>query len=114
MMMFPRFFRVCCKDHLTDEDVWLTDRLRRDINREIREGIEVRGLGVETVEWWALSRASEDMALSEVRKNDCLDSDNVDLTMRLNSMAAGILCNRLLERMRSKTAAIEVKRWRRM
>jgi hypothetical protein len=39
MMMFPRFFRVCGKDHLTDEDVWLTDRLRRDIDREIRQGI---------------------------------------------------------------------------
>jgi hypothetical protein len=54
------------------------------------------------------------MTLSEARKNDCLDSDNVDLKMRLNSMAVGILCNRLLERMRSQTAAIEVKRWRMM
>ncbi len=71
-------------------------------------------MGAETVEWWALSRAREEMTLSEARKNDCLDSDNVDLKMRLNSMAVGILCNRLLERMRSQTAAIEVKRWRMM
>jgi hypothetical protein len=34
--MFPRFIDECCKGYMADEDVWLFDGIRRDVNREIR------------------------------------------------------------------------------
>jgi hypothetical protein len=35
LTMFPRFVEQCCKDHMTHEDVWLLDGIRRDVNREV-------------------------------------------------------------------------------
>jgi hypothetical protein len=45
----PRFVKLCCKDHMTDEDVWLLDGLRRDVNREIRDKVTDRKLKVDIV-----------------------------------------------------------------
>jgi hypothetical protein len=47
----PRFVKPCCREHMTDEDVWLLDGLRRDVNREIRDEVTERGLKVEVIEW---------------------------------------------------------------
>jgi hypothetical protein len=35
LTMLPRFVRECCKSHMTDEDVWLLDSVRKekDLNR---------------------------------------------------------------------------------
>ncbi len=33
--MFLRFTRECCQAHMAEEDVWLLDRVRRDVNKEI-------------------------------------------------------------------------------
>jgi hypothetical protein len=49
--MFPRFVERCCDDHMTDEDVWLFDGIRRDVNREVKEGLTDSGVGVEMVDW---------------------------------------------------------------
>jgi hypothetical protein len=36
---------------MTDEDVWLLDGVRRDVNRDIMERLTDKGSKVETVDW---------------------------------------------------------------
>ncbi len=50
MTMFPQFQRVCLKNLITDEDVWLLYDVPRDMNREIEDRVVDRGGDVETVE----------------------------------------------------------------
>ncbi len=64
---------------MTDEDVWLLDGLRRDVNREIRDEVTERGLKVEVIEWWTILGEGDDLTISDIRKRDFLDSDNVHL-----------------------------------
>ncbi len=94
----PRFLKPCCKDHMTEEDVWLLDGLRRDVNREIRDEVTDRKLKVEIVEWWSLMGEKDDLTISDIRRRDFLDIDNVHLKKRANSLAAEVLCTRFLER----------------
>jgi hypothetical protein len=79
LTVLPRFVKPCCREHMTEEDVWLPDGLRRDVNREIKEEVTERGLNVEIVEWWTLMGEKEDLTISDVGKRDFLDSDNVHL-----------------------------------
>ncbi len=95
--MFPRFVRECCREHMTDEDVWLLDGVRRDVNKDIVDRMTDRGLKVETVERWTLLGASEEMTLSELRRLNCVDDDNVHLRGKANKDAAEIHCYRLFE-----------------
>jgi hypothetical protein len=94
----PRFVKPCCKEHMTDEDVWLLDGLRRDVNREISDELTDRKLCVDIVEWWTLLGESDDLTITDIRKRDFLDNDNVHLKKRANTLAAEILCTRILER----------------
>ncbi len=52
---------------------------------------------VETVDWWTLLGAREEMTLSELRRQNCVDDDNVHLRARANKDAAENLSLRLLE-----------------
>jgi hypothetical protein len=97
LTMFPRFVRECCKMHMTDEDVWLMDGVRRDVNRDIVERLTDKGSKVETVDWWTLLGAREELTLSELRRLNCVDDDNVHLRIRANKDAAENLYSRLLE-----------------
>jgi hypothetical protein len=83
---------------MTDEDVWLLDGLRRDVNREIRDEVTDRKLKVDIVEWWTLLGENDDLTITDIRKRDFLDNDNVHLKKRANSLAAEVLCTRFLER----------------
>jgi hypothetical protein len=94
----PRFVRPCCKEHMTDEDVWLLDGLRRDVNREIKDELTDRKLDVDIVDWWMLMGESDDLNITDIRKRDFLDSDNVHLKKRANTLAADVLCTRFLGR----------------
>ncbi len=94
----PRFVKPCCKQHMMDEDVWLLDGLRRDVNREMRDELTDRKLDVDIVEWWTLLGENDDLTITDIRKREFLDSDNVHLKKRANGLAAEILCNRLLEK----------------
>jgi hypothetical protein len=98
--MFPRFVRECCKKHMTDEDVWLLDGVRRDVNKDIVDRVNDNGLRIETIDWWTLLGAREEMTLSELRRADCVDDDNVHLRVKTNKDAAEILFHRLLETVR--------------
>jgi hypothetical protein len=39
---------------MTDEDVWLLDGVRLDVNKEIVDRMTDKGLRVETLQWWTL------------------------------------------------------------
>ncbi len=95
--MFPRFVEQCCRDHMTDEDVWLLDGIRRDVNREIKETMCDRNSGVEVIDWWQLVNARNEMTASELRRSGTVDGDNVHLTNRSNRIVAASLLHRLLK-----------------
>jgi hypothetical protein len=97
--MFPRFVERCCGNHMTDEDVWLFDGIRRDVNREVKDGLIGSGVGVELVDRWTLTGARNEMTVNEIRKFGIVDTDNVHLTRRMNKSAASALLRRLLEMM---------------
>ncbi len=46
LTMLPRFVRECCKSHMTDEDVWLLDDVRRNVNKDIGDRSSDRELRV--------------------------------------------------------------------
>ncbi len=51
LTMFPRFVDQCRREHMADEDVWLLDGIRRDVNREVKDGLVDSGYDVEVVDW---------------------------------------------------------------
>jgi hypothetical protein len=65
--------RACCCVHRRDEDAWLFDGLKRDVDEEIRK-MEGK-MGVKTVEWRTLMGPSNDLSLTEIRTRDFLDKD---------------------------------------
>jgi hypothetical protein len=97
LTMFPCFTRECCRGHMTDEDVWLLDGVRRDVNKDIVDTLTVKDMGVETMEWWTLLGAKDELTLTELRRMNCIDADNVHLTTLVNRSAADILCHRLVD-----------------
>jgi hypothetical protein len=96
--MFPRFVDVCCKDHMTEEDVWLLDGIRRDVNRETKDGVAENGYDVDMVDWWTLVGARNEMTVNEIRRGRIVDIDNVHLTCSVNRSAASVLLFRILEK----------------
>ncbi len=100
--MFPRFVEQCCREHMTEEDVWLLDGIRRDVNRETKDMLLESGYDIEVVDWWTLAGARSELTVNEVRRPGLIDKDNVHLTNRTNRIAAVSLLNRLLERKESE------------
>ncbi len=93
--MLPRFVNECCKGHMTDEDVWLLDGLRQDVDKEIVD--RVTEVGIAVVNWWTLLGMRQEMTLTDVRRQGVVDSDNVHLSRKMNKIAAKVLCNRIVE-----------------
>jgi hypothetical protein len=58
---------------MMDEDVWLLDSIRWDVNREIRNRLTDRIVEAEVVDWWSLLGATEKVTLPEVRRWDIID-----------------------------------------
>jgi hypothetical protein len=52
---------------------------------------------VELLEWWTLLGAKEELTLTELRRMNCIDVDNVHLSTSANRNAADILCHRLVD-----------------
>jgi hypothetical protein len=96
MSMMPRFVNECCKGHMTDEEVWLLNGLRRDVDKEIVD--RMTEIGVQVLNWWTLLGMRQEMTLTDVRRQGVLDADNVHLSRKMNKIAAESLCNRLLEK----------------
>jgi hypothetical protein len=96
--MFPRFVEQCCREHMTDEDVWLMDGIRRDVNREVKDMLLESGYDIEVVDWWTLIGARNELTVNEMRRSGLIDGDNVHLTSKSNRVAAASLMCRLLEK----------------
>jgi hypothetical protein len=96
--MFPRFVDRCCREHMTEEDVWLLDGIRRDVNRETKDGVCESGYEVDIVDWWTLVGARNEMTVNELRRARIVDMDNVHLTCSSNRNAASALLFRILEK----------------
>jgi hypothetical protein len=104
LTMFPRFVEECCKGHMTDEDVWLLDGIRRDVTREIKDTLSDIDCDIEIIEWWTLIGLRNEPTVTEVRKSGTVDRDNVHLSVRVNRNAAASLFNRLMENGRDGVA----------
>jgi hypothetical protein len=92
--MFPRFVNVCCNEHMNEEDVWVMDGIRRDVDRDIKEMLADMDEGVSIVEWWDILGFANDLPVTEIRKMRLLDRDGVHLNTRANKCAAVSLCDR--------------------
>jgi hypothetical protein len=96
--MFPRFVDRCCKDHMAEEDVWLLDGIRRDVNRETKDGVCESGYDVDIVDWWTLTGARNEMTVNETRRARIVDTDIIHVTNSANRNAASVLLFRILEK----------------
>jgi hypothetical protein len=83
---------------MTEEDVWLLDGIRRDVNRETKDGVCESGYEVDIVDQWTLVGARNEMTVNEIRRARIVDMDNVHLTCRSNRNAAFALLFRILEK----------------
>jgi hypothetical protein len=83
---------------MTEEDVWLLDGIRRDVNRETKDGVAENGYDVDMVDWWTLVGARNEMTVNEIRRGRIVDIDNVHLTCSVNRSAASVLLFRILEK----------------
>jgi hypothetical protein len=89
---------------MMDEDVWLLDGIRRDVNREKTDALTDKGAGEEVVDWWTLIGARNEMTVNELRRSGTVDMDNVHLTNRTNRVAAASLMHRLMEKRGMETS----------
>ncbi len=96
--MFPRFIEECCKGHMEDEDVWLFDGIRRDVNREIKEPLVDIDIDIDVVDWWTLMGMRNELTVNELRRSGTVDKDNIHLSVRANRVADAALIHRLMER----------------
>jgi hypothetical protein len=102
LTMFPRFAKVCCHDHMTEEDVFMMDGVRRDVDRDIKEMLLDNDEGVGIVEWWDILGFDKDLTVTEIGRLNLIDRDGVHLTARANKCAAVSLCDRI----RGRTARL--------
>jgi hypothetical protein len=102
LTMFPRFAKVCCQDHMTEEDVFMMDGIRRDVDKDIKEMLTDNDEGVGVMEWWDILGFDKDLTVTEIGRMNLIDRDGVHLTARANKCAAASLCDRI----RGKTARL--------
>jgi hypothetical protein len=97
LTMFPRFVVECCEQHMTKDDVVVTDGIRRDIDKDIVDGIREQDRTVSILQWWEVIGMDKDMRVEETRDMRVVDSDGVHLTSKANRNAAVFICKRLME-----------------
>ncbi len=81
---------------MMDEDVWLLDGIRQNVNGEIRNRLTDGMVEAEVVNWWSLLGATEEVTLPELRRRDIMDKDNVHLSFGEHGKAAAALFHRIL------------------
>jgi hypothetical protein len=92
--MFPRHVEPCCERHMTQEDVWVMDSVRRDVDRDIVDMLGDGDDGVSVIEWWDVLGFDKDMTVKEMQRMGFVGEDGVHLTCRANRCAAASLCIR--------------------
>jgi hypothetical protein len=115
--MFPRHVEPCCKRHMTQEDVWVMDSIRRDVDRDIVDMLGDGDDGVSVIEWWDILGFEKDMTVKEMQRMGFVGDDGVHLTQRANRCAAASLCIRYRgedERWREREQTDEQRKRRRL
>jgi hypothetical protein len=79
LSMFPRHVSVCCSEHMTEEDVWMMDGIRREVDREVKDMLTDNEDFVTVMDWWDILGLDGDMTVDETRKLGILDKDGVHL-----------------------------------
>ncbi len=94
---FPRHVEKCCDKpgHMTESDVWTTDSVRREVDRDVKEVVMEGGRNVRILEWWDLLGLESDTTVTNIRRMGIIDTDGVHLTARACRNTALILCDRL-------------------
>ena len=95
LTMFPRHVTPCCDSHMTEEDTWVMDSVRRDVDRDIGDMLGDSDDGVTVLEWWDMLGLESDMTVRETRRLGVVCDDGVHLNERANRCAAVSLCSRL-------------------
>jgi hypothetical protein len=92
--MFPRHVERCCdsEGHMTEEDVWVTDGVCRDIDQDVKEIVTDLGQRISVMEWWDMLGLEGEMSVKEVKRLRVVGMDGVHLTPRTNKVAAISLC----------------------
>jgi hypothetical protein len=75
----------------------VTDGIRRDIDKDIVDGIREQDRTASILQWWEVIGMDKDMTVEETRDMRVVDSDWVHLTSKANRNAAVFICKRLLE-----------------
>ncbi len=88
-----------CFATMNEEDIWVMDGIRRDVDRDIKEMLADSDKGASIVEWWDILWFENDLTVTEIRKMRSLDKDGVHLNARANKCAAASLCDRFRVRM---------------
>jgi hypothetical protein len=94
--MFPRFVKECCDTHMTKDDVVVIDGIRRDVDKDIVDGIREQDRTASIMQWWEVIGLDKDMTAEETSDMKVVDHDGVHLTSKANGNAALFICDRLL------------------
>jgi hypothetical protein len=107
--MFPRFVEVCCKDHMTEDDVVVVDSIRSEVDRDVEELLQEMDGTIRVVQWWEIIGLGSDMTHDMIRSRGVVDKDGVHLTLtdtdNTNRVAAASLGTRLSGR------GVEMQGW---
>ena len=92
--MTPRHTDRCCSDreHMGEDDMWVLDNQRREVDMEIRRRIGER---LEYVSWYESSGLEKEPELAQIRKMGVVSEDGVHLTDVYCGNIAVNLCYRV-------------------
>ena len=95
--MFPRFVERCCRrdGHMSEDDAWVCDNNRREVEREIRMKLNGR---CEVVRWFEGAGVEKEPELEQIRRMGVVGADGVHLTGEMCKRTAVYFCSRLSEK----------------
>ena len=94
--MAPKHVDLCCadKEHMGEDDVWVLDNQRREIDLEIRRRLGER---VGFVSWHEASGMEKELELAQIRRMGVVCEDGVHLAEKFCRSIAVNLCYRVAE-----------------
>jgi hypothetical protein len=84
------------------DDVVVIDGIRRDVDKDIVDGIREQDRTAAIIQWWEAIGLDKDMTAEETCDMKVVDHDGVHLTSKANGNAALFICDRLLEPVRAR------------
>ena len=94
--MTPRHVEKCCgrEDHMTEDDSWILENQRREMEIEIRRRVEK---DCEVIPWYEAKGLEKEPELTVVRRMGVVSEDGVHMTEELCRSTAVNLCFRVAE-----------------